>query len=187
AALREAAGLVHPRVHRDHRHRPENPGQRDRHPRPPVRPAAEPPPAPEVDPGEDRLQEEKHPLNGEREPQHGPVPAHHPPPPRPLWTPPRAAPPAPARTHPPPPAAPPPRRPPPPPTPPPQPDELGQQHHRRQRDPQARQDDMEPQRGGHLRSRRDHLPADSGGSKQDPWTGKRHGPASLRPARVTAQ
>jgi hypothetical protein len=41
----------------------------------------------------------------------------------------------------------------------PQTDELGQQDDRRERDPQARQDDVKPESGRHLRTSRDHLTA----------------------------
>jgi hypothetical protein len=41
----------------------------------------------------------------------------------------------------------------------PQTDELGQQDDRRERDPQARQDDVKPECGRHLRTSRDHLTA----------------------------
>jgi hypothetical protein len=44
--------------------------------------------------------------------------------------------------------------------PPPQAGELGQQHGRRQRNPQAGQDDVKPQRGRHLCPSRNHLTAD---------------------------
>ena len=42
----------------------------------------------------------------------------------------------------------------------PQTDELGQQDDRRERDPQARQDDVKPESGRHLRTSWDHLTAD---------------------------
>ena len=155
----EAAGLVHPRVDRDHRHRAEDAAERDRHPGPQVRPARQAPPAVQVDRGEDGLQEEEQPLDTEREPEHRPVLPHQPRPQQAhLERQHRAGHradrdqhahrlrPAPRQPHrglvma-------------------PQADELGQQHDRRERDPQARQDDVEPERGRHLRTGRDHLTA----------------------------
>jgi hypothetical protein len=113
-----------------------------------------------VDRGEDGLQEEKQALDTEREPEHGPVPPHQPRPQQPhLERQHRASHRADRDQH----AhclRPAPREPyrdlvmaP-------QADELGQQHDRRERDSQARQDDVKPERGRHLRTSWDHLAAD---------------------------
>ena len=155
----EPAGLVHPRVDRDHRHGPEDATQRYRHPGPPVRPSAQPPPAVQVDRGEDGLEEEEQALDAEWQPEHRAVLAHQARPQQShLERQHRAGDradgnqhahrlrPAPCQHH---------RhlvRPP-------QPDELGDQHDRRQRDPQAGQDNVEPQGGRHLRASGDHFPA----------------------------
>ena len=154
----EAAGLVHPRVDRDHRHRAKDATQRDRRPAPPVRPATQPPPPVEVDPGEDRFEEEEQPLDPEGKPQHHSVPVHQPRPqqahlerkhrpghradrdqhPHRLRPAPRQPQRHLIRSA--------------------EADELSQQHDGRQRDTQASQDDVKPERGRHLRTGRNHLP-----------------------------
>jgi hypothetical protein len=176
----EATRLVHPRVDRHHRHRPEYPARGDWHTRPEMRPAAQTTPAVQVDRGEDGFQEEEQPLDAERQPEHPAVPPH------------QAGPqqahlerqhrpgdradrdqhphrlrPAPGERH---------RhlvRPP-------QADELRDQHDGGQRDPQAGQDDVEPKGGRHLGASRDHLATNPRGSDRRDVSEAHDRPSHLR-------
>ena len=74
--LPEADGGLHPRVRGHDEPRAGGARHRDRNPRQPVLPRREPVPAVEVDAEEDRLDEERERLQGERQPDHRAPAAH---------------------------------------------------------------------------------------------------------------
>jgi hypothetical protein len=162
----EAAGLVHPRIDRNHRHGAEDAADRYRYAAPKVCPTRQPPPSVQIDRREDGFEEEEDPFESEGESEHCAVPAHQAGPQQPHLEGedgPRddshgdqhrhGLRPAVGEAHggfvv----AA--------------QTDELGEQHERRQRDPEAGQNDVEPERGRHLGPSRKHLGVNLDGSRQ---------------------